>query len=86
MATGTKRAKPKPVRESSKSEPTWEIARLFPPQGEWSEGEYFALNTNRLIEFSDGRLEFLPMPTIFHQLIMKFIFMQLDSLVVVQGS
>ena len=74
MATGTKRTKPKPVRGPSEPEPTWEIARLFPPQGEWSEEEYFALNTNRLIEFSDGRLEFLPMPTIFHQLIMKFIF------------
>jgi Uma2 family endonuclease len=81
MATDTKRTKRKSIRESSDPEPTWEIARLFPPQGEWNEDEYFALNTNQLIEYSDGRLEFLPMPTIFHQLIMKFIFLQLDAFV-----
>jgi hypothetical protein len=44
-------------------EPTWEIAHLFPIQGDWTEAEYLALDTNHLIEFSDGHLEFLPMPT-----------------------
>jgi Uma2 family endonuclease len=81
MATGTKRTKPRPPREPSELELTWEIARLFPPQGAWSEEEYFGLNTNRRIEYCNGRLEFLPMPTIFHQLIMKFIFLQLDAFV-----
>ncbi len=37
--------------------------------------------SNHKIEFSNGYLEFLPMPTIFHQLIMKFMFLQLDSFV-----
>ena len=52
---------------------------MFPAQGEWSEEEYLALDTNQFIEFSDGYLEFLPMPTIFHQLILKFLCWELDS-------
>ncbi len=41
----------------------------MPLQGEWTEAQYLALNGSRLVEFSDGCLEVLPMPTIFHQLI-----------------
>jgi Uma2 family endonuclease len=48
-------------------EPTWEIAELFPEQGEWTEEEYMLLPGNRLIEFSDGRIEILPMPSRRHQ-------------------
>src|SRR6516225_2804569 len=54
-------------------EPTWDIARLFPAQGDWSESEYLALATNQLIELTDGALDFLPMPTIFHQRIAQFL-------------
>jgi Uma2 family endonuclease len=54
-------------------EPTWEIAQLFPYQGAWTEEEYLALDTNHLIEFSDGALEFLPMPTESHQFIVCFL-------------
>ncbi len=81
MATGTKRTRPRPPQEPSELEPTWEIASLFPPQGAWSEEEYFGLSTNQRIEYRNGRLEFLPSPTIFHQLIMKFLFLQLDAFV-----
>ena len=81
MATGTKKTKRKPVRESSEPEPTWEIARLFPPQGEWSEEEFFALPSNHKIEFSNGYLEFLPMPTIYHQLILQYIYEELKPFV-----
>ncbi len=42
-----------------KPEPTYAVAELFPPQGQWTEAEYLALNTNRLIELSDGKLEVL---------------------------
>ncbi len=49
------------------SEPTWDVARLFPNQGHWSEEEYLAIDTNQLIEFSHGLLEFPPMPTTSHQ-------------------
>jgi hypothetical protein len=54
-------------------EPVWEIARLFPVQGEWTAEEYLALDTNHFVEFSDGYIEFLPMPTVAHQLILLFL-------------
>lgn len=50
-------------------EPAWDIARLFPAQGHWSVAEYFALPGNHLIEYSDGYIEVLPMPSETHQLI-----------------
>lgn len=65
--------------QTSIGEPTWEIAKLFPNQGTWSEHQYLALDTNRCIEFVDGRLEFPPMPTELHQLIVRFLFLQLHD-------
>ncbi len=62
-----------PVHRSQPGDPTWEIAALFPAQGAWSELEYLSLDTNRLIEFSDGTLEVLEMPTELHQLIAFFL-------------
>ena len=43
----------------------WEVATLFPEQGAWSLEEYLRLTdgTNRRIEYTDGRLEFLTLPT-----------------------
>ena len=55
-------------------EPTWEMARFFPNQGEWTVEGYLRLNTNHLVEFTDGILEFLPMPTELHQFILLFLF------------
>jgi len=66
-------------RTSRRGEPAWDIALLYPLQGEWTEEEYLALDTNRLIELSDGCLEFLPMPTILHQLILQHLFRLLDE-------
>lgn len=62
-------------------EPAWDVARLFPAQGEWSEGDYFALNTNRLVEFSEGFIEVLPMPTMSHQEILLFLYEVLKAFV-----
>src|SRR4051794_22991274 len=64
---------PKP--SDTQFEPTWEIARLFPAQGTWSEEEYLTLTqgTNHLVEFSHGNLEFLAMPTRTHQKIVFFL-------------
>jgi Uma2 family endonuclease len=59
---------------SRKGDPTWEIAMLFPPQGEWSEEEYLALHANRMIELADGFIEVLPMPTLLHQFIVEYLF------------
>jgi Uma2 family endonuclease len=53
--------------------PTWDVASLYPEQGAWSEEAYLALDTNHLIEFTDGVLDFLPMPTMSHQAILIFL-------------
>jgi len=66
---------------SKRGEPTWEMTDFYPRQGEWTEEDYLALNTNRLIEFTDGVLEFLPMPTLAHQRLVKFLFSLLDEFV-----
>jgi Uma2 family endonuclease len=65
-------------------QPTWDVALLFPAQGAWSEDEYLALHTNRLVEFDDGCLEVLPMPTLLHQMIVKLLFMRLEAFVTAQ--
>jgi Uma2 family endonuclease len=62
-------------------EPTWDVAELFPAQGTWSESEYFALETKRRVEFSHGFIEFLPMPTVLHHRILKFLFKVLEAFV-----
>jgi Uma2 family endonuclease len=45
------------------------MRELLPAQGQWSEEAYLWLteHTTRLIEFTDGYLEMLPMPTDEHQ-------------------
>jgi Uma2 family endonuclease len=86
MSTAEQKTVSPTIPTSRRGEPAWELAMLFPDQGEWTEEEYLALDTNRLIELSDGCLEFLPMPTIFHQLIAKFLFGVLNSFVVAHTS
>ncbi len=53
--------------EFAAGEPVWEIAQLFPAQGQWSEDDYLELDTNHLIEYSYGYIEVLEMPTELHQ-------------------
>jgi hypothetical protein len=45
------------------------LEEILPPQGEWSEEEYLVLtdHRSRLVEFTDGFLEVLPMRTDKHQ-------------------
>lgn len=62
-------------------EPVWELARLFPSQGAWSEEDYLALDIGQQIEYSDGFLQVLPMPTRAHQLIVAFLYRQLFAFV-----
>lgn len=64
-------------------EPAWDLALLYPPQGQWSQEEYLDLtdNTRWLVEYTAGKIEVLPMPTIEHQLILKFLFQGLDAFV-----
>lgn len=58
----------------STGSPTWDFTRLPPNQGEWTVNEYLALDGNHLVEYSDGVLEALPMPTEEHQLIVAFLY------------
>lgn len=45
-----------------------EIARLFPPQGQWSEEDYFALpDSMQIIELSDGEIVMPAPPVPLHQ-------------------
>lgn len=53
------------------------VLDLLPLQGQWSEEQYLWLTdqTNRLVEFTDGYIEVLPMPTRKHQAIVQFLFL-----------
>src|SRR5438445_6373278 len=46
----------------------------LPAQINWSEEEYLAFDENKLVEFSDGRVEVLDMPTTAHQLLVAFLY------------
>lgn len=76
---------PKPPTRKIKDtalSPTWEIAYLFPYQGTWSEADYLALRPNRHVEFTDGYVEVLPMPTETHQSIVEYLYLALRTFVV----
>ena len=70
-------------------EPTWDILPLYPAQGEWTEGDYLSfvnkLDSHRLIELVDGRMEVLPVPTEEHQSIVLFLIEALRSFVKPRG-
>lgn len=53
------------------------VLDLLPLQGQWDEEQYLWLtdHTNRLIEFTDGYIEVLPMPTDNHQAILELLFL-----------
>jgi Uma2 family endonuclease len=61
---------------------------LLPGQGNWSEEEYLWLtdHTNRLVEFTDGHIEILPMPTDRHQTILEFLFLAFNSYLMPLGG
>lgn len=52
------------------------VLDLLPQQGQWSEEEYLWLtdHTNRFIEFTDGYIEVLPMPTDAHQTLLASLY------------
>ncbi len=59
-----------------------------PLQGLWTQAQYLRLTDNArlLIEFTDGRLEVLPMPTDRHQAISQCLFLALLSFVGARGG
>jgi Uma2 family endonuclease len=56
---------------------------LLPLQGLWTETQYLTLTdqTSHLIEFTDGVIEVLPMPTDKHQAISQFLFLALLTVI-----
>ena len=51
------------------------VCDSLPPQGCWGDEHYLWLTdrTRRLVEFTDGYVELLPMPTVEHQAILSFL-------------
>ena len=74
MAVGTRANELKLVREADGLE-----IDLWPLQGLWTEEQYLRLTdqTNHYIEFTEGHVEVLPMPTRKHQAISRFLFLAL---------
>lgn len=61
---------------------------LRPLQGFWTEEQYLKLtdHTRHLVEFTDGNIEVLPMPTDKHQMILRFVFLALMAFVEPRGG
>jgi Uma2 family endonuclease len=74
---------PNPVssNELQIGEPAWRMALLFPPQGSWTEQDYLALDAGRQIEFDQGCIEVLDVPTIQHQRLVRFLFLAMQAFV-----
>src|SRR5262245_17751478 len=63
------------------------LLELLPPQGRWSEEEYLWLtdSANRLLEFTDGDIEVLPMPTDEHQSVSRFLLFAFAAAIAPRG-
>jgi Uma2 family endonuclease len=70
-----------PPFEPIRGQPAWEIACLYPVQGGWDESDYLSIGTNHLIEFDNGFIEVLPMPTPLHQRIVLLLYRLLEAFV-----
>jgi Uma2 family endonuclease len=62
------------------------MALIYPDQGSWTVDEYLELDIGRHVEFSDGHLEFLPMPTELHQNIVLWLVNALRSYAAEHGG
>ena len=62
-------------------DPVWRLALCYPRQGSWTEEDYLELDAlgGRLVEFDNGCVEVLEMPTLEHQRIVKFLVMLLEK-------
>jgi len=67
------------IPHSRRGDPAWALATLFPAQGQWSEEDYFRLETEHFIELVDGCIEVLPMPTWLHQRIVALVYQKLSG-------
>lgn len=64
------------------------LFELVPRQGRWTEEQYLAMTdyTSRLIEFTDGCLEPLPIPTDRHQSILEYLYKMFDRYLEPRGG
>jgi Uma2 family endonuclease len=64
------------------------LEQILPAQGSWTDEEYLLLtDRSRLpVEFSDGFVELLPMPTDEHQSILKRLLMAFDAFIAPRGG
>src|SRR5439155_5622530 len=64
------------------------LLEFLPGQGEWSEEQYLWLtdHTNQLVEFTDGYIEVLPMPTDRHQTLLLFLLQALSTFIEPRGG
>lgn len=69
-------AGPAPPASASQDELNAIVCGVLPRQGTWSDEEYLWLTdrSRRLIEFTDGYVQDLPMPTFSHQAILAFLY------------
>jgi Uma2 family endonuclease len=70
---------PTALMETVPASQAWKdlLDEILPPQGGWTEEQYLVLTDHRrrLVEYTDGVLEPLPMPTDRHQSILQFLFL-----------
>jgi Uma2 family endonuclease len=64
------------------------VLDILERQGSWTEREYLSLtdHTNRFVEFTDGYLEPLPMPTDYHQALLELLFEAFRAVLIPRGG
>jgi Uma2 family endonuclease len=76
--------------DTAQSEQAWKdlLGELLPAQGEWSQDEYLVLtqHSSRLVEYTDGFLEALPVPTDKHTSMLKCLFFAFSAFVEARGG
>lgn len=79
---------PAPSAPDERTEPAGEEDSRFPMQAEWSEDDYLKLtaHTRRLLEFRDGHIEVVPMPTDEHQRIVLFLYRTVYAFLATRSS
>ena len=74
-----------PLIPSKPGEPVREITDYLPSQGSWTERQYLTLFTERGVEFNDGMIEVLPVPTKRHQLVIQLFYDLLKAFIAGNG-
>ncbi len=75
-----------PSPNNQDGQPAWRVALFFPEQGGWTETDYFSLDGGPLVEYEDGHVEVLDLPTKEHQRIAQFLFLMLHQFVSKHGG